>query len=108
MSFQKAAESLGASGLPLFVTMASQHKAIPMQVGIHSEVLRRLDPKLHRKAKKALAQIAYSETYLAALRVAGAQRHDVDGNVIEPVTEAVRESARARLKEMMRARASAA
>jgi sRNA-binding protein len=96
--FDRALNELADLKYPLFVRMHAEHRAVPMQIGIHKAVLAPVDVLRHSAIKRALRSLAGSIQYQSALRAEHAQRHDLDNHPVAPVSQHEREQARARLK----------
>ena len=78
-------------------------KVLPLAVGTYAEI-RRLHPDINRRAlATTLHWHASRPSYLRALGLADALRHDLEGNPVEPVTAEQQDYARARLAEQRKA-----
>lgn len=93
--FGRAAPKLAElTNLPLFVTMTQRNIALPMAYRIDKQVIPHV-PEGHRShARRLIRLLSFSQRYLQATLADDAQRHDVYGYPVEPVTEADKEWAR--------------
>ena len=94
---------LASLGVPVFQKMLVT-KTLPLRVGIHVDLAGRVAPQDRQTARRLLANLVNSHTYLRALAAKGSRRHDLEGQPVAEVSDDEREFARQRLRMMMRAR----
>jgi sRNA-binding protein len=90
-----------------FVPQGSKLPKRALKVGIDKDIQARGGiigisghPISHWRVKHALGDYVFGRRYLNALAADGAMRIDLDGNWVEPVTDNVRDEARAKIAEL--------
>lgn len=71
---------------PLFMRMLLTGEAWPMQTGIGAILTRGKTKPRRQEISRALATLCRSKRYLEAVAAPGAQRYDLNGEAVAPVT----------------------
>ena len=95
-----AVHLLAEFDLPLFKMMVEKSALLPMAIGIREALFAGIDAKRRREVSRALVTITRSSPYAQALLTDDAKRFDINGAIVEPVSQEHRASARARLAAM--------
>lgn len=96
--FHRALRVLKQTKHPLFLHMAATERAVPLALGIHQALMQSVPLGERQPIHSALWRLTKkSRRYLEALCAEGAMRHDLDGNIVEPVSDHHRQVARAAL-----------
>lgn len=98
--FDRALRTLRDTKIPLFARMAASGEAIPMCLGVRRLVVERIELGKRGKVGGALWLLGQSRRYLQACAAPGAMRHDLEGNIVGPVSKAHQAHARAELERM--------
>lgn len=89
--FHRSLQVLAGCGIPLFDMMRDTDCALPMARKIRTAVVQQVTacrPELSPKAvDRALGKLSNSRRYLQACVEPGAQRHDLMGRPVEPLSE---------------------
>jgi len=95
-----AVRFLAEFDLPLFKMMVERSALLPMAIGIREPLFAGIDSKRRREVSRALVTITRSVPYAQALLTDDAKRFDINGAIVEPVSQKHRAWARARLARM--------
>ncbi len=80
----------------------------PLKIGTFDELVKRYSDVPEKVTRFALTRHCHGIHYQRALAAKGSKRHDLEGNVIEPVSAEHRQMAQKRVDEVMKRRKEAA